>query len=507
MKRGRLIALLVALFSVGLFAADWPWYYGPNRNSTSTEKGLLRSWPKNGPTVLWTTPLGVGFGGPAVSRGKVYLLDRDEQVGDTLRVYDLATGKELWHFAYDAPGSFMFNGSRTVPTVDGNYVYTCGPLGDLYAIDITTHKAAWHQNVWTDFGGGNGVPSFRQPPPGMRGMQSGAPAGAPSGQTPGRGGAPGGVGAPGGMPPGPPPGQPPAGGPGGPGGPGAGRGQAGPAAGGQLPTWAITQNPLVYGKLLIVASQAPQAGVAAYDKLTGELKWKSDPLSGGVGYASPSIVKVGAEDHVVMVTASTGMGRNASGGAATGLDPLTGRILWSYTNWQCRIPVGHAVDAGDGRVLLAGGYGAGSALFKVARKAGGGYEVTELFKNPDFGSHTQPPVVFKDHFYAQYTINERSDGLVCLTMDGQVKWKTGEEPPFSKGGAVLADGLMLATDGNTKLYLIEPDPAGFKPLASVEVLEPGNNWAPLALVDGKLLIRDQKRLKCLQVAQTRRPQS
>jgi outer membrane protein assembly factor BamB len=98
------------------------------------------------------------------------------------------------------------------------------------------------------------------------------------------------------------------------------------------------------------------------------------------------------------------------------------------------------------------------------------------------------------------TINERSDGLVCMTMDGQVKWKTGEEPPFVRGGSVLADGLLLATDGNTMLYLIEPDPSGFKPLASAVMLEPGTNWAPLALVDGKLFIRDQKLLKVLQVA-------
>ena len=71
--------------------------------------------------------------------------------------------------------------------------------------------------------------------------------------------------------------------------------------------------------------------------------------------------------------------------------------------------------------------------------------------------------------------------------------------PFSKGGAVLADGLLLATDGKTKLYVIEPDPAGFKPLASAELLEAANNWAPIALVDGRLLIRDQKQMKCVQV--------
>ena len=143
-------------------------------------------------------------------------------------------------------------------------------------------------------------------------------------------------------------------------------------------------------------------------------------------------------------------------------------------------------------------------MIKVEKKADGSYGVAELFKNVDFGAHTQPPILYKDHFYAQYTINERSDGLVCMSMDGQIKWKTGEEPPFDKGGSVLADGLLLSVDGNKMLYLIEPDPSGFKPLASAELLEPGENWAPIALVDGKLLIRDQKNLKCLAVAQPSR---
>ena len=96
--KARIAALLVAVSITTAYAADWPRYMGPNRDGTSTETGLLRSWPKEGPKVLWTVPLGIGFGGPAVSRGKVYLLDRDDKVGDVLRVYDFATGKELWNY-------------------------------------------------------------------------------------------------------------------------------------------------------------------------------------------------------------------------------------------------------------------------------------------------------------------------------------------------------------------------------------------------------------------------
>jgi len=423
--RTALVALLVTLSVAFAFAADWPGYLGPRRDGTSTETGLLRTWPAEGPEVLWTVPVGAGYGGPAVSEGKVYLLDRDEKVGDTLRSFDLATGKELWRFAYEAPGTFDHRGSRTTPTVDGTRVYTFGVVGDLYAIDTTTHGPIWHRNVWKEFGGG------------------------------------------------------------------------------QLPTWGLTQNPLIYGDLVIVAPQTPQTTVVAFDKLTGEVKWQSPALSGGAGYVSPSIVTVGGNDHLVMITASQGRGRSASGGSVAGLDPLSGKVLWTYDDWQCIIPVPHAVDAGDGRVLITGGYRAGAAMIQIRQAADGTYGVTELFKNPDFGAHTQPPILFENHFYVPYTINERSDGLVCMTMDGQVTWSTGDEPPFNKGGAVVADGLLLIVDGNRTLYLVEPDPSGFKPLASAELLEPGENWAPIALSDGKLLIRDQKEMKCLRVAAER----
>ena len=114
MKRTpALIALFVTVTVACALAADWPGYLGPRRDGTSPETGLLRTWPKEGPKVLWTTPVGIGYGGPAVAAGKVYLLDRDDTVGDKLRCLDLATGKELWNFAYAAPGKFDHPGSRT----------------------------------------------------------------------------------------------------------------------------------------------------------------------------------------------------------------------------------------------------------------------------------------------------------------------------------------------------------------------------------------------------------
>jgi hypothetical protein len=103
-----------------------------------------------------------------------------------------------------------------------------------------------------------------------------------------------------------------------------------------------------------------------------------------------------------------------------------------------------------------------------------------------------------------------------MSMDGKIKWKTKRSPDFNKGSMILVDGLILATDGSRSLHLVEPSPAEFKSLASAELLSSEGtsaegiagriggaiqNWAPIALADGKLLIRDHGRLKCVKVAE------
>jgi outer membrane protein assembly factor BamB len=462
-----MVVLACTVLLSNAFADDWPQYLGPNRNSISPQKGLLRAWPANGPEVLWTASVGRGFGGPVVKAGKVYLLDRDDKVGDNLRCLDLSNGKELWHFAYDAPGTVMFPGSRSVPAADGSNIYSCGHNGDIYCIDINSRKPVWHKNVWTDFGG--------SPITGSSGF------GGPGGGGPGPGG----------------------------------------AAEGRFPIWAITQNPLIYGDLLIVASQAPKAGVVGYEKLTGNVKWTT-PSLGFVGYVSPAIVKVDGKDHVVMITPSTnpfmgGGGGPTEMGKVVGIEPLTGKVLWSYTNWYCHVSVPSAVDAGNNRVLVVGGYELGAMMIKVEKQADGSYGASELFRTKQFGDQTKPPIVYNGYFYAEFGTNDRHDGMVCMGMDGEIRWKTKRSPDFNKGSMILADGLILASDGARSLYLVEPNPSEFKQLASAELFPEGTagsendiasrvggrnqNWAPMGLADGKLLLRDQTHLKCLRIAQ------
>lgn len=439
MKKLFFTLLLAAVASTAA-AQNWPRYLGPTSDSKSPQKGLLREWPAEGPEVLWSTPVGIGYGGPVVENGKVYLLDRDaEKEIEIMRCMSLDNGKEIWSYSYPSKGAVMFPGSRSVPAVEGKYVYSCGHNGDLYCFNTKTGKPVWNKNIWTEYGGE------------------------------------------------------------------------------KIPIWAISQCPLIYGDLVIVLSQAPQAGLIAYNKLSGDVVWKSDNL-GPESYTSPTIVKVDGEDHLSIVISSTNpfghRGAPMVKGCVIGFEPKNGKELWRYDNWECHISCSPLTEAGDNKFLIVGGYERGATLIEVNKGSDGKYTVKELFTTLEFGDQTKPALFHDGHFYAQFGTNNRRDGLCCMDINGTIKWKTKRAPNFDKGSMILADGLIIATNGANTLFLIEPSAEAFKPISQVDILasEGGDgqaqmggrmangNWAPMALAYGKLLVRNHNVMKCLKVA-------
>jgi outer membrane protein assembly factor BamB len=401
-------------------AADWPQYLGPARNAVAPEKSLARTWPAEGPKVLWAIPMGEGFGAPAVFGGQIYVLDRVGSDKDVARCLDLATGQEKWRTEYEAKGGNLggFPGSRQTPSVDEQHVYTVGGYGHVKCFDRATGKEVWAADLQKDFGT-------------------------------------------------------------------------------RLPMWGFAQSPVLYGDTVLLAAQSPQAGAVAFDKNTGKVVWKSEALPGSAGYVALTLTAIGGVDQVIAVSA----GDRGPKGAVCGFDAKTGKKLWSYDGWQCKIPIPPVTPIGDGRFFITGEYGANSAMIQVA-KEGEAFVAKELFKTDKCESQIHPPILYKDYLYANSNGNSRHDGMICLDLQGNLKWKTGNEPNFEKGGILLADGLIYNLEGNNgTLHLIEPSPEGYKELAKAPVLKSGKErmWAPLVLVDGKLLVRSQEEMKCLDV--------
>src|SRR5215470_107553 len=110
------VAWAIGLWLVALVPAaradDWPQWLGPQRDGVWREKGILTKFPRGGPKVVWRTPVGGGYAGPAVAGGKVYLMDRQlargvrnpdnqfskDRLAGSERVLclDAANGKQIW---------------------------------------------------------------------------------------------------------------------------------------------------------------------------------------------------------------------------------------------------------------------------------------------------------------------------------------------------------------------------------------------------------------------------
>jgi outer membrane protein assembly factor BamB len=167
----RTYVLLVLLFLAlpgRSRADDWPQWLGPQRDGVWRESGILEAFPPGGPKVLWRAPIGPGFTGPAVSGGRVYVMDRQgkplargaESSGkdglpskERILCLSADNGRLLWEHAYECTYKIAYpSGPRTTPVVHQGKVYTLGTMGDLWCLDAVSGKPCWSHSFVKDYG-------------------------------------------------------------------------------------------------------------------------------------------------------------------------------------------------------------------------------------------------------------------------------------------------------------------------------------------------------------------
>jgi outer membrane protein assembly factor BamB len=136
-----------------MIAADWPQFLGPQRNSTSTETGLLQTWDAKGPPVLWQKEVGEGYSAPVVAGERLILFHRvgDEEIVECL---DAASGKEMWKHReatnYSDPLG-KGDGPRSTPLIAGERVYTLSPGGRLLCLKLADGEKVWQRRLLNDY--------------------------------------------------------------------------------------------------------------------------------------------------------------------------------------------------------------------------------------------------------------------------------------------------------------------------------------------------------------------
>ena len=416
-SRSSILGVLV-LISISASGGDWPQFRGPDRNNISAETGLLRSWPSQGPKVLWKTPVCEGYAGAAIKDGRIYLNDYNDQKKEHLiRCLSLADGKDIWQWSYPVEVRPNHGITRTVPAIGQKLVFSLDPKCRFHALDAKTGKIIWQKNLVQDYKA-------------------------------------------------------------------------------TIPGWYAGQNPLIDGDRVLLATGG-DALIVAFDQATGKEIWRTpNPGKELMSHSSLMPATIGGVKQYLYLTMKNLMGVAAS----------DGQLLWSVPFTARIVAVPSPISIGDGRVFVTSGYEAGSAMFQV-EKGAAGFSARKLFAltSAQFNSEAQTPILFQNHLFA---VSSKTKGrFTCIDLDGKVAWQSPvvsgnaeASRTFNLGGFLLADGMFFILDGNTgMLRLVEASTKEYIELASAQILHGEDVWGPLALSDGKLIIRDMGQMVCLQV--------
>src|SRR5262249_53384378 len=153
-RMAHLVTTVACCFVIA--GADWPQWRGPERTGMSKETGLLKSWSKSGPPLLWTFDnAGIGYSGPALVGHRLFLMGAR---GESEYVFALdldpkREGKPAEVWAVKIGPTFTFKGNtwgpgpRATPTVEGDLVFALGGQGTLVCVSAASGKEVWRREL------------------------------------------------------------------------------------------------------------------------------------------------------------------------------------------------------------------------------------------------------------------------------------------------------------------------------------------------------------------------
>jgi outer membrane protein assembly factor BamB len=267
----------------------------------------------------------------------------------------------------------------------------------------------------------------------------------------------------------------------------------------EIPLWYTGQCPLIDNGVAVIAPGG-DALMIGVDCATGEVLWET-PNPGGWEMSHSSVIPYTFEGKKMYVYSAIG---GALGVAADG--PLAGEILWKVPQWNHRVIAASPVGMPDGKIFLTAGYGAGSMVLQLHAE-GGVFkaEILETFRPGEgLSSEQQTPVYAGGHLFGVLPKDARTmrNQFVCVDPADFTSfvWTSGSTARFGLGPFILADNKFYLLDDDGTLYIIEMSLQEFRQLDSMQIIDNGHDaWAPLAVADGYLLLRDSHTMVCIDI--------
>lgn len=455
MKLPRL-ALLFCTFlsfacSSNVRAVDWPQWLGPNREPVWQDDNIVDAFPDGGPPLRWKSPLGGGYSSPAISQGRVFVMDRiaestDLNDGKLLHdgdppnntnfvrrllpgrervvCLDEQTGETLWTREYDCPYSTVALyaiGPRCTPTVDGNLVYTLGAEGHLHCLRANDGAIVWSRQFVEDYGL-------------------------------------------------------------------------------EMPEWGVASHPLVDGDLLICVVGGKDATVVAFDKLTGKEAWRA--LSARQpGYCPPVIYTIHGQRQLLIWDSD----------AVSSLNPATGELFWQVPfEPTFAMSIGAPQVEGDKVFVMA--FNRKSAILKVAPDNRSASILWKGTGAKGIGGVLNTAIIRDGHIYA---CGNGGRYICAKVETGERVWQsyapsTGTRPAaWANVFTVQQRDRFFHANDLGDLIIARMSPSGYEEISRAHLIEPTHQvsgrtlvWSHPAYANRCVFLRNDKEIRCYSLAKT-----
>ena len=270
----------------------------------------------------------------------------------------------------------------------------------------------------------------------------------------------------------------------------------------RMPIWGITAAPLVYQDLVIqIAAGSGDACVVAFDLKTGKQRWQA--INERAGYSAPILIRQGAQDVCVCWT----------GESISGLDPSSGKLLWSVEMLPRNMPIGVPTPVVAGEHLFVSSFYDGSMLIRIDPEQPTAeqvwYRVGQDEKNTDaLHCMISTPLIKGDYIYGVDSYGE----LRCLDLkSGDRIWEDNSAVRRARWATIhtIQDGdreIMFNDQG--ELIFARLTPEGFKEQSRAKLIDPtkeqlrrrdGVTWSHPAISDGHIYIRNDRELLCASI--------
>ena len=420
-------------------ADDWEQWMGPQRDGVYRETGIIDSIPEKGLKVHWRVPVNGGYSGPAVADGRVFVFD-----------YKIKSGK-----AFNNPGARAnLEGAERLVAIDAatgkeiwTHEYNC-PYSISYPAGPRCTPTVDGDRVYI-LGSEGDLRCLK--------VQDGELVWKTSFKK---------------------------------------------DMNAKVPIWGFAAHPLVDGDLLYTMVGGKGQGIVAFDKMTGQVKWKA--LDCETGYCPPTIVKRGGVRQLIVFHPK----------AVTGMNPQDGKAFWSvdieplYGMSICRPVI-------DGNLLYASGIGNQSVMIKLDDKKPAAKEVWRGNpKNSVYGANATPLFVDGVLYGSDCMVGKF---FAVDSKDGSRLWETfdatkpGEKRRINHGTAFvtrLGDSdryLIMSETGDLIVAQLTRD--AYKPLGRFHVVEPTGEcfnrpvvWSHPAYANKTAYVRNDKELVAVDLA-------